>query len=578
MAQYKFTYNNYTFPFAKLQTTMAVEYAEDRATQIGTAYDITITGVITAATESGMANLVVALRGALQVPRQNLVIQWSPDGSTWNTFYNFTAATDTSQDTTDVDIRWGPLPDALELHQFTGGKAALYTWRCRVATKDCIGGSGSSCTLNGRVQDVIAATTSWQFTVDNNGLTTATISGVLVISSNAQALGFTPDNYRYYVTPDCPVNFQRQSADYRTAPDGLTMTYSIVDREVPHTFPAPITGGQVNWRVSIRGMGGMVDYSLSGWYSAPPQIPKSTLIQRIGEMMSVKFPLGSASALIWTELELDEDVYENKLSFRVNAYAPIGTNAGTTAFNFNAVLNTIDTQITDSNGTAYIPGPYGGDAINGNSGVIALPVAIWNPCISHSKQPIQQGGINPGGKAPSGSSGDGNPYNPYDYPPGTITQDHQVAPYTAYHEVIEYFIDNHIAVYAPKKKGAKPFIQQTAVPTMTVIQAGYAIRDSLQDTASDNQPVPADPVLELTGSDPSGVMIQPYVSPVNLEPIGNQGYVRMQIRWRYVMKVTQTIEDNFDNVQFKYPDDPRLSLLSPDIKLPDSVSLVVKPE
>jgi hypothetical protein len=136
----------------------------------------------------------------------------------------------------------------------------------------------------------------------------------------------------------------------------------------------------------------------------------------------------------------------------------------------------------------------------------------------------------------SGSPGDG------------VSADHRDAPYIAYHEQVSFEINNRIAVFAPKKKGASAVQQQTGIPTLTIIQAGYAVRDGGRDS-------PPKPPRPFYGS--SATLKVCFVSPASEEPLAVQGQQRRTVSWRYVAEKIGSIENGTNGLEWHFPKDVR---------------------
>lgn len=526
------SYGGFSFPFTKLNVVSSTEYASDGATVIGTAYQFNISGVLTGADAATTAQQILNLRSFCNAPRKELIIAWDT-GAGSSEFWDFT--------NTD-DIKWGPKPGELTVNQFFGGRAAFYSWSVAVMIKECAT-LGGTCVLTSRNNEILAITRQFDHKISPDGLTTRTISGRLYLTSKAQIAGYTPDHLRFYVTPTLPSGYQRKDMDFQTSEDGLVLSYSFVDQEVAWTLPQPMTDGASNWRVSIEELGAVMNFELSGWYSAPPQIAKSAIIQSILDLIGSKFSAIPSGTVFFDTNSFDEDVYNNRVSYSVKAHAVGQAQNG--AFTLADSYSTIGIPPPNSTGQNYIPSPYGGDLTNGTSGTIAFPFpqssgTLYDACtagaLSLYGTPTSAGTQGSGGGPGSGSTGGTGGGSSFS--PGDLTSDALAAPYIEHMERIVYSVNNHIRTFLPKNLSGStppynPSFQQTAPPLMTIIQAGYSIRD-VRDSDSMNTarlPQPMPPALKT-----NVIMLKADVTGATPVPVGLANGSRWRCDWCYIMR------------------------------------------
>jgi len=551
MPYYQISYNGYQLPYVRSTITETPQYADDQITLEGTNYNFEFSGYLIGSSNTAQfATNLDAMRCALTVPRENLLVQWSDDNSTWNTLYNFDSS---NNNDANSDNAWGPIPGDFKVNKVYGGRAAMYSYSIKVFQKSCCP-SGQNTT-----NEILSVTRKWLFSIDGNGLTNQTVSGTLTIKSNLVAGGSPADNYRYVVTPPLDTNFQRVSQSFTQSEDGRHLYFSISDQEVKYTLPPPITTGNANYAVKIQYQGGMVDISLSGKFSAAASIPKATILTAIFNLWAAKFPPpGGTPTVIYTAREITDDIYNNAISFNMTAQvgmANLPQSGASPAPYYSLGLSSIITSPPGSNGSAELILPYGSSGTaGGSSGAIARPPSIYDNCTSTTPG---YPGVNgsPGLTSQGGSGGTGNPLSTYGNYPSTagISTQHQNSPWIAYHEKMSWEIDNNIVYFTPKVEGEKPIIQQTGVPKVTCIQAGYSSQMCAQ--ASDAAP-PNAPFYLCSGSNPQAYMQNCFIEPSNPVIIGDGTVNRYTVHWRYVMVLNNNIEILSDIPNLQYPNDP----------------------
>jgi hypothetical protein len=312
-------YGTYSFPFCSLHVAAATVYAEDKMTKEETSYTFSVSGYLTGTTETDFNNQLTAMKCQLNTPRKAFQVRWSPDGISWENLYDY--------DPVNEDVAWGPQPGELTLEKFSGGKAALYRWTCSVRVAECY---NNSCAPYNRPTNVLSIVRRYRHSVDENGLTTRTVSGKLTVSSSSVANNAPADSYRLLVVPALPVNFKRTQQDLDQSADGRELTFSFTDVEALWTLPQPISKGQASWSVRVSDMGARIDYVLSGRFEAPATVSKATIVDRIALLAANRFPIASGGGLIFESRDLTEEVYANSVSFHLTAWGLAGSTRAAT--------------------------------------------------------------------------------------------------------------------------------------------------------------------------------------------------------------------------------------------------------
>lgn len=556
------TYNGYTFPYTTMNVSSSVVYDEAHSVT-GTIYTFRITGTIIAPTgKDTLDTEIYNMRNALKKPRQAFKVEWKDDSDVvqYTPYYFSADATANAGSTEDIDF--GPKTQDLQLAKFTGNRAAIYDWTIVVFAKECWATTCAATTPDGsclspRRTEILSLTRSFSHRIDVNGLTTRTVSGRMLLTSLAMKTA-TADEWRNKVTPPLPLNYRRVSQDFSQSPDGRELTFSFVDEEQVYTLPQPATDGQASWNMTVD-MGGLIKYALSGFYSAPPSVPKSTLIALVGQLAQAKFPLGTYN-FVFEERSLTESVYGNRIDFNITATSA-AMQATSNQPDYSVGLITFTIAPPNDGNQAMRIGPYGGTSSQ-TSGTIAPSVtkSLWDACASDPMYLTWNQNINPGNDM-GYSAGQGRPEeqdNPYQS--SGISTSHSEMPFVVHNELLSYEIDNGIVSFSPKVKETKPILQQTHAPKITLIQAGYSVRyaQSAADANKNND----FPPFPYTGESGSGTNKPKYnvahasVSPEVPEPVGDGGWNKYTIRWRYVL-VRSTDAQDMTDVGLVYPDDPR---------------------
>lgn len=557
-------YNEFIFPFTILDVSASVVYADDHISVVGTQYVFSISGVLqslqnfsTTSNSSSLDFMMRAMREALAIPRKTFQVIWSttatqsgpgqgvPSGSQYIP-YSFTGASGGAFNATaiGIDVNWGPKPGELKFTKFSGGLAAMYTWSVSVMVKECF---GSQCALMGLNTAILSIVTKYQTTVDGDGLCTRNLSGKLLITSGSVAAGKSADSFRFQITPPIPTNYRRSNQNFEQSEDGRELTFSITDVEMIYTLPTPITDGQAVWSIELADLGAIVNYSLTGWFSAAASQNKSTILTVIANLVQAKFPISDPS-LIFMGRTLSESIYDkNRIDFNVTAQGTAGNVAGSSGVsNFAVGLTSLTKSPPDTNGQSTVIYPDGGDA-QSPPGIFAPAPVPWDACMPNN--PLQSIGQATSGTVPNKITG------PPTSAEGNTTAPNQMQPrWMAYKETISYEIDNRIAIFYPKQTGKAPYAQQTGNPRVNVIQAGYAVRAAATSAQGPVAPLPF-------GTQPGGksnfTVTNSFLQADVPDPIGDGSLNRYAIHWRFVSTKTTTPVNAFSEIESRYPVDQR---------------------
>lgn len=251
------TYNKVSLPFTyTTQFEQSDVYDDSDTDRLYTKYQISVSAVVNTAYAgiAGVAGdtpaaMMIAMRNKLMEPRK---------------FLTFTVGgidlipSSGSTKGTGADMKNGPHPQYFNCTRLTNETFLVhYSIITHIYTGE-----------DGKVAKNNAVSNRWTETVDIDGrnYTTRTRSGKVVIRANC---GSIADKLRFPMAVlGVPQGFLRVSSNYTISPDGLTLSYTVVDREVYRLPPAPAYQaegeytesttnlGQVRWgqcRITLRG-------------------------------------------------------------------------------------------------------------------------------------------------------------------------------------------------------------------------------------------------------------------------------------------------------------------------------------
>lgn len=176
-----------------------------------------------------------------------------------------------------TDCDWGPKPSILSFKPLGGGNGAFITWAVTTRVPMC---------NDARYQGIreLNYTVSWD--IDENGVTTRTISGHIEIALNRskgepRVVKGSAEQYREKVRPDVPLGFQRMGGGkFTLSEDRTRLEFIFVDKQIVRPLPGFATGADVDQEVTqSSGRGGLAffnwDVTLSGTITLPPDRPRS---------------------------------------------------------------------------------------------------------------------------------------------------------------------------------------------------------------------------------------------------------------------------------------------------------------
>jgi hypothetical protein len=499
-------YGDYQFPSHRVTVREVMVYDSDDRTLLGTEYQISVSGWITANTPALLKAAIEDFRARASLPRRTFLLYDPSDEP--NPVYRFDPAESDGAGRVDD---WGPRPQDVTISEITGLRAARYSWQMGAFRRAC----GPNESLQGFI---LSVQRTYAFAVDVAGYVTRTVSGTLKV----RAGGPSADSFRDKVTPGLPLRFKRVVAQFSQSPDERTLTFAITDQEEHRTLPTQIADGEATFGVKVADLGARIFYVLSGRFRGGPNTPKGVLLQKIADLVSSKFPINDPGFL-FEEASIDESVYGNELAFNVVGSGVVGTVPGSGIPDFASVFGAVGREPPESNGFAFLTSPYGELPGPGHFAKVHRPA---EPCGVVDETPVDGTGLvtatTDGGVQISDSGGASVPLD-------GVSEQHKKTPFVAFREKAEHHFDYGIAVADVKDQpgsfASGPHLVRTRGAKLVLTQSGYFtvyVKD-----LNDVPPVPQ-PVIE-------GRIMVATVTPSAPEQVAAGGWLRITVHWLYVV-------------------------------------------
>lgn len=192
------------------------------------------------------------VKAALMSPRGTLVYtlgsSGSGDGTVLVTAKPF--ALGQMSDHKDRDVENGPKPQSFEIVSIAGNNVLRVQYTIEFSLIHC----GADDTGLGRRDGVLNNRWSCSDAIDGNYFTVRTWRGTLRLATALH----NPHLFRGHCVPRLAPGFHRQSLDFEASPDGLTLSYTVVDREIYAAPPKPATSWNVSHTESVRAENSLV--------------------------------------------------------------------------------------------------------------------------------------------------------------------------------------------------------------------------------------------------------------------------------------------------------------------------------
>ena len=184
------------------------------------------------------------------------------------------------------DYENGPIPTHCRVTHITAATMMRVEFDITVSNLECAQPSGAGDVINNR----------WSMSddIDANWYITRAINGRLRVKSHQ----FDPQNFRALVIPPLGNGFHREAIHCATSVDGLTLEYSVVDRQVHASPPFPATTWSGTHAVSTNVGGAMAFSEFHLRLTGPPRIDKRDLVATAALVATQKLELLSGKYVL----------------------------------------------------------------------------------------------------------------------------------------------------------------------------------------------------------------------------------------------------------------------------------------
>lgn len=222
------------------------------------------------------------------------------------------------------DVMGGPFPQSVAVSQIVAGNLLIVRFRIIAHFDRCINitvknDDGTTEIKRSPGPKIQSHRYSQSMSYDSNFYCTRTTTGKLVISAGSVE-DISRANASKFVSSMCPMlgpGFMRERIEMRLSADGLTLDYTIVDREHYITAPSPATSGSGSYREQISKLGMWLVSSISITLKAPPGVSKKLLIQKAGEICLSRISMANGDQI--QSGEVAESLFDNEITLSMVA-------------------------------------------------------------------------------------------------------------------------------------------------------------------------------------------------------------------------------------------------------------------
>jgi hypothetical protein len=270
-----------------------------------------------------------------------------------------------SEERSKWDLNSGPKPSGVKITHAAGARILRIEFTIEVCRLICEDATNISGVLSNR----------WSSIDDYDGdwYCTRTIAGRLQVST----VNMEPHAFRNLVVPPLQPGFKRHSMNFNVDTAGLTIDYTIVDRQIPYAAP----GGATSWTArhttsSPDGIvtHGEVEIELTG----PPSASKTALLVSCAQVIENKLALAAMgnNQYFILNASIVDYLHENRVGMVVRI---LHNQSGEgVAFNINDPLSMMGKPVSiDEYNRFRSPVP----PVTGEASPIGLFVSYWqSPC------------------------------------------------------------------------------------------------------------------------------------------------------------------------------------------------------
>lgn len=222
------------------------------------------------------------------------------------------------------DVMGGPFPQSVVVSQIVSGNLLIVRFRIiahfdRCATVTTTNNDGTTETRRSPGPKIQSHRYSQTMSYDSNLYCTRTTTGKLVISAGSVE-DISTNNASTFIASMCPKlgpGFMRDRIEMRLSSNGLTLDYTVVDREHYITAPAPATSGAGSYREQLSKLGTWLVSSISVTLKAPPGVSKKLLIQKAGEICLSRISMANGDQI--QSGEVAEALFDNEITLSMVA-------------------------------------------------------------------------------------------------------------------------------------------------------------------------------------------------------------------------------------------------------------------
>ena len=232
------SYNDVSFDGTS-QVTVRTEFVKDDAQRTTLYHRITLTVKAIFVNDSGTNSDIENIRKRLgEHGRELRFIQQG---------FGNDLIVNAGQSGTLRDVKWGPRPDVLSWQPIGSAQACEVEWQCVTCVAMCQNATVA------RSTGIMAINYTVNFSIDDRGYTTRSISGYLEIAQTriGRTVPDSADQYRNAITIVAPLGFTR-SQSWNLSADKSRVDFSVTDTEIPspNAYPQGVVKASGRHRAS----------------------------------------------------------------------------------------------------------------------------------------------------------------------------------------------------------------------------------------------------------------------------------------------------------------------------------------
>lgn len=492
-----------TLPYSSVSYSARVEYDSTGRSVAGYTLTFRIKSWIIGNVGSPATDQTVQAQGdqlrsvinAFNIPRG--VFRWYYQGSGQaGSYFEISGLPGAANETASnayVDRRYGPRCRVVAADRTNAGISAMITWEmeCFVAV---------ACDLPADIDEF-----SWSFaySIDQDFNCTRNVRGTYRFRSMTHASVAVSLLGAGGFWPALPTGFYRQSINHSLSADGLTLEWSLTDKQVWRTLPRPMTSGRASMSSSLQGA--ILTKRMDCEFGAPVDVSKTVIIDFILTLIQFRFPgaFGGSNSEYLTGVDIHDNQFENRIGATVTSRVIPGTGSQISSTNVSAAttqdylrslfgdvaqVNWIPSGRTNPGWTAS-DGSTELRSMVGTAGLAPTATPPFDLCstslvtvdgseVFNSTNLTSDSQIT--SASPSRMAGPGNQDTSVpDAPPGVtpqISTEQSKNPITYFQEETHWTVKRHIqTIPIMASTGASTqnyYTQQTAPPEVTLIQVG----------------------------------------------------------------------------------------------------------